>query len=350
MSDAAVISATDLADFTRAALIAAGLDAEAAARAADVVVEADLRGIDSHGINHIVGRIEDFRAGRIHPNAVPLPLGSLGAMAWYDGQQGYAPAQVPTILPHLVELTNTSGIGMIFLRDTSHWGCPAYYARWLALRSLVGMAMTNTNPAMPLWGATAKSVGNNPIAIAAPRRDAPPIVLDMAMQQISWGGLKIAETESRRLPGHWGYDDRGQPTDDPALINQSGRVRPMGDHKGSGLAFMLEILTGILSGGQTNSVVGKLTAAGEPAHYCQSFLAIRPGAVDGMESFFDEVEYLYATAKAAPLADGFDTIALPGDRSNATMEERLRVGIPLGRIRASLDAIAKQTGVALPSI
>lgn len=344
-----VVSANELTKFIRAVLEAVGLPAENATLAADVVVEGDLRGVDSHGTNMLNVWLGDLKAGRISPTAQPEEIKRFGAMAWYDGKQGYAPAQIPTVLPDLLERAEAFGIAATFLRDTSHWGCPAYYSRWMARRGFYGIAVTNTNPGMPLWGSSARSVGNNPLTIAAPRRDAEPIVLDMAMQQIAWGALKIAQQEGRTLPGPWGFDEEGAETNDPAVINRSGRVRPVGDHKGSGLAFMLEILTGIMSGGLVNFEVGEKSKSSEPAHYCNAFIAIKPDLLSGTESYFDKVATLYETSKKAPLAAGFDQIRLPGDQSNETLAKRSRDGIPTKRIRAALDGLSQATNVPLPA-
>lgn len=344
------ISGHDLTEFAKAVLMTVGYSADLAAIAAEVVVEGDLRGIDSHGINHLISRVRELKASKISVSAEPALLKEFGAMAWYDGGQGYAPAQVPLILPHAVELASRHGIGMVFIRDTSHWGCPAYYPRWMAQRGYYGIASTVTNPGMPLWGSSARSVGNNPIAIAAPRRQGEPIILDMAMQQIAWGALKIAEEEKRLLPGPWGFDENDNETNDPAVINRTGRVRPVGDYKGSGLAFMLEILTGVMSGGFTNSDVGARTKAGEPAHYSHSFIAIKPDLLTGPDAYFDKVDHLYDTAKKAKPIGGVDEVMLPGDRSNATLAARRRDGVPTGRIRATLEALTKETGIPIPGV
>lgn len=344
------IPARDLTEFARSILVKVGFSPELAAIAADVVVEGDLRGIDSHGINHLVARARELLAGKIVVSAEPKLVKEFGVMAWYEGSQGYAPAQVPLILPHVADLASRFGIGAVFIRNTSHWGCPAYYSRWLASRGYYGIGSTVTNPGMPLWGSSARSVGNNPITIAAPRRGAEPIVLDMAMQQIAWGALKIAEEEKRMLPGPWGFDEDGNETSDPAVINRTGRVRPVGDHKGSGLAFMLEILTGVMSGGLTNSEVGAKTKQGEPAHYSHLFIAIQPDLVTGADGYFDKVDDLYKTAKAAPVAKGFDEVLLPGDRSNATLAKRRRDGVPTGRIRTTLETLSKEHGIPIPGV
>jgi LDH2 family malate/lactate/ureidoglycolate dehydrogenase len=334
--------------FTVSVLSRLGIALPDASQAADVIVEADLRGVETHGINALASRYAELERGAIAATAVPSEIRRFGSIIAFDGHNGYGPVLIPRVLPTAAETARSQGIGLVTLRNTSHWGCPAYYSRWLAGRGLIGIAISNTNPAMPLWGSSAKSVGNNPLTIAAPRRQGEPLVLDISMQQISWGGIAQAAADGRRLPGEWGYDTSGHPTEDPAKIVASGRVRPMGDHKGSGLAFMFEILTGILAAGAMCFDVGKHTAAGRPAHYSQTFIAIKPDAIDTAEDYFNQVEALCEGGHAAPLAEGVTELWLPGERSSRTMAERRRHGIPIHRLRAAIEKLAAECQIAPP--
>ena len=327
-----------------------GIELPDATQAAEVIVEADLRGVETHGISALAGRYAELESGAIVATALPSELRRLGSVIAFEGHHGYGPVLIPRILPIAAEAARSHGIGLVTLRNTSHWGCPAFYSRWLARQGLIGIAISNTNPAMPLWGSAAKSVGNNPLTIAAPRREGEPVVLDISMQQISWGGIAQAKADGRRLPGQWGYDAAGQPTDDPGEIVASGRVRPMGDHKGSGLAFMFEILTGVLAAGAICFEVGKHTAAGRPAHYSQTFIAIKPDAIDTADGYFGNVEALCDGGHAAPLASGFAELLLPGERSSRTMAERRHKGIPVRRLRAAIEKLAALSDIAPPPI
>jgi L-2-hydroxycarboxylate dehydrogenase (NAD+) len=339
-----------LKDFVVSVLRRLGIELSDARQAADVIVEADLRGVETHGVNALAGRYAELESGAIAATAWPSEVGRYGSIIAFDGHHGYGPVLIPRILPTVAEAARSHGIALVTLRNTSHWGCPAYYSRWLAGEGLIGNAVSNTNPAMPIWGSAAKSVGNNPLTIAAPRRDREPLVLDISMQQISWGGIAQAKADGRRLPGHWGYDMFGQPTDDPGEVVASGRVRPMGDHKGSGLAFMFEILTGVLAAGAICFEVGKHTAAGRPAHYSQTLIAIKPDAIDTADGYFSHVEALCEGAHAAPLAAGFTELLLPGERSTRTMAERRRNGIPIARLRAAIEKLAVACQIAPPPI
>lgn len=342
------ISETALKSFLVQALLRAGFDDEAARRSVNVFVEADLRGVDSHGVAGLPGRLKAIAAGKLNANARPTLVREFGATALYDGHQGFGPLLCSIVIETAVELGDRHGIGLVALRDSSHWSCPAYYVRWMAEQGMIGIAMTNTNPGMPLHGSAAKSVTNAPYAIAAPRDGHEPVVLDMSLQMISWSGMKHYAEDGRRLPGPWGYDEEGNETDDPSVIARTGRVKPIGAYKGSGFAFMQEILTGVLGAGLISTQIAAMTARGEPAHYSQTFIAIRPDIFGTREQYDRRMQTLYEASKAAPLAAGFSEINLPGDRSNAYLAARRADGIPLKRIRKALDEIARTYELPIP--
>ncbi|HEV7717416.1 MAG TPA: Ldh family oxidoreductase [Arsenicitalea sp.] len=342
------ISEHTLKRFLMTVLERAGVNADAARRAVDVFVEADMRGIESHGVAGLPNRVLQIAEGKLNANATPTLVRQIGATALFDGHQGFGPVLCSIVIETAVKLAAEHGIGLVAIRDSSHWACPAYYSRWMALQGFIGMSMTNTNPGMPLWGSSEKSVTNSPYAVAAPHRGHEPIVLDMSLQQVSWSGMKLAADDGVKLPGLWGYDEQGKETDDPVVIARTGRVKPIGDYKGSGFAFMQEILTGVLGAGMISAQIGAMTQKGEPAHYSQTFIAIRPDLFATGDEYAAHIDLLYETAKQAPLAEGFSDINLPGDRSNATLAVRRRDGIPLKRIRKALEEFSATYNLPQP--
>jgi LDH2 family malate/lactate/ureidoglycolate dehydrogenase len=347
-SDDTRIAEADLKRFLVAAMERGGFDAEGARRAVDVFVEADMRGVESHGSAGIPGRLKGVAEKKLNPNARPTLVRQVGATALFDGHQGFGPVLCSIVIETAVKLAAEHGIGLVAIRDSAHWACPAYYSRWMALQGFIGISMTNTNPGMPLHGAAEKSVTNAPYAMAAPHRGHEPVVLDMSLQEISWSGMKLYADDGRKLPGKWGYDEHGRETDDPVVIARTGRVKPIGAYKGSGFAFMQEILTGVLGAGMISAQIAQGTAKGEVAHYSQTFIAIRPDLFYSREEYDRQMDALYDTAKAAPLAEGFSEINLPGDRSNAHLVDRRANGIPLHRIRKAIDELAHRYDLPLP--
>jgi LDH2 family malate/lactate/ureidoglycolate dehydrogenase len=326
-----------------------GFSWQGAGRTAAVVVEADLRGVHSHGVRLLGEHLPQIRRGTINPAATAELIRESGATALYDGHHGYGPDLCASVLDRLIDLGRTFGIGLVSIRNSSHWGCPAYYTRRIAHSGLIGIGMTNTSPAMPIWGSSAKSVGNNPLTIAAPRPGGEPIVLDMAMQVASWGKIALAARSEAKLPPGAGFDRSGHPTEDAQEILRSGRARPVGDYKGSGLAVMMEILTGIMAAGQSCFAVGRALAEGSHQHKTQTFIAIQVGVFASRDTYAKSLAAFCRETTHAPLAEGFSAIMLPGDRSNELLAERRQNGIPVTEsMRVGIDRIAEASGVANP--
>ena len=243
-----------------------------------------------------------------------------------------------------------SGVGFVLVRNSTHWGRAANYAAIAAREGCFGVCFANTESNMPIWGAKKPSIGNNPMAVGAPRASGEPVVLDMAMSQAAFFKIVLQQREGRKVPFGWGVDEQGNPTDDPAAIIKSRRLVPMGQHKGSGLAFMIDVLTGILSGGR---FCGELLeeAKGMPhaTSYSQAFLAIDIETFMPLEAFERRVDELVEYVKSAPLAEGFSEINIPGERAWRERTLRERDGIPLDDVTfGELQALAEEMGVPFP--
>jgi LDH2 family malate/lactate/ureidoglycolate dehydrogenase len=345
---AEVVVEADLTRFVVEVIQRAAFDEDAAQRSAVVFVEADLRGVHSHGLNDLPDRLSAVDKRLIDPNARPTLVTEFGAAALFEGHQGFGPVLCSTVIETAVDIASRYGIAFVSLGNSSHWGCPAQYARWIARHGCIGIAMTNTNPAMPLHGSDRKSATNAPYTVAAPKAGGEPVVLGISFQQISWNRLKLAAQAGEKLPGAWGYDASGQETDNPTAIIESGRIRPIGDFKGSGFAFMQEILTGVIGLGMTSAQIGEMTAKGETGHYSQSFMVTKADLFGSLEDFDTRINALYKTAKSASPAPSFDAVNLPGDRSNGLLLERRANGLPIAPILISLERLSSRYQVPLP--
>ena len=179
-------------------------------QAADVIVEADLRGVETHGINALAGRYFELESGAIAATASPSEVQRFGSIIAFDGHNGYGADPHPrkSCLSLPKRPRSMASDWSPFAIPRTGGVQPTTRAGWRR-RGFIAITMSNTNPAMPLWGSAAQSVGNNPLTIAAPRRHDEPLVLDISMQQISWGGISQAAADGRRLPGQWGYDSAG---------------------------------------------------------------------------------------------------------------------------------------------
>jgi len=200
---------------------------------------------------------------------------------------------------------------------------------------------------MPPWGAKEPRIGNNPLSIGAPRATGEPVVLDMAMSQAAWYKLVMYNRREQKVPFGWGLDDQGRPTDDPAAILKSKRMVPMGQHKGSGLSLMIDILTGILSGGL---YCGELSEKGKEqpwaTGYSQAFIAIDISSFIPLEEFQRRVDEFVTYVKGAQTAEGVSEITIPGERAWRERTLRERDGIPLDEITlGELRTLAQELGV-----
>jgi LDH2 family malate/lactate/ureidoglycolate dehydrogenase len=244
-----------------------------------------------------------------------------------------------------VERAGRFGVGACLVTGTTHWGRAHAYACLAAEEGCIGICTTNAIPNMLAPGSSRPMLGNNPLAIAAPRGSGRhPIVLDLAMSQAALGRVATAHREDRAVPIGWGLDADGNPTSDAAAILASHNLLPMGGHKGAGLAVMMELLTGALGGSLLSHEIVQADATGLDAGASKLFVAIDADAFGGRARFEQRVEDL-----AAHLRDGAsDPDALfPGDRGWRTRAEYARDGIPVHR---GVMTALREAGVELPPV
>jgi LDH2 family malate/lactate/ureidoglycolate dehydrogenase len=236
-----------------------------------------------------------------------------------------------------------SGAGVCLVIETTHWGRAHAYACLAAAEGFIGLCTTNAVPNMLIPGASRPMLGNNPLAIAAPRGPGqPPLVLDIAMSQAALGRVATARRESQAVPIGWGLDADGGPTTDAAAILASQNLLPMGGHKGAGLALMMEILTAALGGSLLSHEVFNADSSGLDAGGSKFFVAIDPGAFGERERFEARVEDLVAHVRAG--ASGPEAL-LPGERGWRTRADYERDGVPVHPV---VVAALQAAGVRLP--
>jgi len=341
------LKADDLHTFTEKVFQAVGVPKGDAQTAATVMVEASLCGVDSHGVRMLPGYITLIRNGKINPKGPIEVIKETPVIAHLDGNLGLGSVVGSHAMPMAVAKAKNSGVGFILVRNSTHWGRAAYYSVLAARQGCIGICFVNTESNMPIWGAKEPRIGNNPLSISAPRTSGEPVVLDMAMSQAAWYKLVVYDRLARKVPFGWGLDNEGKPTDDPAAILKSKRMVPMGQHKGSGLSLMIDIMTGILSGGRH---CGELLEErkGQPWAwgYSQAFIAIDIASFTPLEEFQRRVDELVVYVKGAQLAEGFSEISVPGERTWMERALRERDGIPIDEITLEeLGTLAHHLGV-----
>jgi LDH2 family malate/lactate/ureidoglycolate dehydrogenase len=318
------------------ALADAGVPAPVCAIEAEVMVEADMFGVPSHGVRMFPGLVQGIRDGRVTAAPQIKIIRERPATCVLDGDNGPGRYVSVQAMRHAVERARQLGIGACLATRVTHWGRAHAYAFRAAQSGMIGICTTNAIPNMLAWGSTKPLLGNNPLAIAVPH-GVEPIVFDMAMSQAAVGKIATFMREGKKVPANWGLDATGRPCDDPAVIMAGGKVLPFGDHKGAGLALMMELLTGALSGGLLSCETAQADPTGLDPGSSKLFLALDISAFVDAERFGQRVEDLIAWLHQAE--PGL-TITLPGERGWQARQQNLAEGIPIHtEIVAQLEAI-----------
>ena len=309
------------------AFIRAGMPEEKAATCARIHTESSRDGVYSHGLNRVERFVDYLDKGWVDPLGEPQLVAAMGSMEVYDGQLGPGILNAISCMNRATEIAAENGMGMVSLRNTTHWMRGGAFGWQAAEKGFISMCWTNTESCMPAWGGKSSAIGNNPFIIGIPRATGH-VVLDMAMSQYSYGKLQVTRLAGQKLPYPGGFDDNGQLTDDPGAIEATRRILPMGYWKGSGFAVMLDLLSALFSGGLTTAGVDRKNL-GSCGSCCQVFIAIDPLKIND-QAFVDNAlaETIQQLRDSVPAAEN-GSINYPGERSIQTREENMRLGIPV---------------------
>ncbi len=341
------IPAARLEAFARDVLVHAGIPPEHAALSARHLALCDLRGVESHGITRLSALVQRIRNGVVNAKPDIRVERRRGASALVNGDNGLGVPVSSRATRLAIDLAREQGVGAVGVRKSNHFGMAADYALRMAEAGCLGIVTTNSNPAMVPWGAAKKFLGTNPICFGAPTRGEP-LILDMATSVVAMGHVVLAEKRGQPIPDTWALGPDGRPTTDPTLARQGG-ARPLADYKGSGLAFMIEVFTSLLTGAMLGvhsaGFYSDMTRAPDVAHL---FIAIDVAAFMDAERFTERLQGLITEMRELPLAPGFDRITLPGEIEAERMAERRANGVPVdAAVLADLQRLAAQTGVPL---
>jgi LDH2 family malate/lactate/ureidoglycolate dehydrogenase len=312
--------------WAKAILERAGAASAAADAVARCLVDANVRGVDSHGIVLLAHYLPRLRSGAVAGDARPEVVRETTAVALVDGHDGLG-AYVATFAMDLCcDKAAEAGAAVVVVRNSSHFGAASCFSEQAARRGLIGIAMTNAEPGLAPPGGVGPVLGTNPLAIAAPAGpNVPPVSLDVATSVVAQNRLFIAAARGDAIERGWAMGPDGEATEDPKRALE-GAMLPAGGHKGFGLAFMIDVLAACLPGAVASPGVkgGKL----EHERVGHFFLAVRPGAIRNAESFSVCVQDLVEAVHRAPRADGVERFLVPGEREARIAASRGRK-IPL---------------------
>lgn len=303
-----------------------GFAAADAADAAAVFAQNSLAGVASHGLNRFPRVVEYLEKGEIHPAARAECVARMGALERWDGHRGFGPLNARRAMERACALAKEHGVGAVALGNNNHWMRGGTYGWLAAERGCIGICWSNTMPNMPPWGGRDCKIGNNPIVLAVPRSSGEHVVIDCAVSQFSYGKLEDCRLHGRQLPVPGGYDAQGALTTDPAAIEQTRRVLPMGYWKGSGLSIALDLIATVLSGGNSVAQIG---AFGDEVGLSQVMIALDAAAFGTPAETDAVVDAILADVKAAQPVQPGGTVQYPGERALAAMRENRRLGIPV---------------------
>lgn len=341
-----VVGADALKRFVADVFTRSGMPGTDAATVADVIVWANLRGIDSHGVSRIPRYMEMIAAGDLNPRPDIKFRMETAASVLIDADRAAGPVAMTTAMDAAVSKARDAGVGFALVRATTHTAALGYYTSRAAHEGVAAIALAGSIPNMVYHGMRGAGVSTSPISIAVPGGEQGPLVLDMATGIVSVGKLMQAKRSGQPIPAGWALDQDGQPTTDPG---KAEIPLPMGGPKGSGLALMIECLTSLMASNPILAdTVGK-PAKGRRHRQNGLALAIDVARFGDPTAFRREVDRLVKTLKAQPRDPDAVEILMPGERGARVYEQRSRDGVPVPRaLYDELKALAERLEVPVP--
>jgi LDH2 family malate/lactate/ureidoglycolate dehydrogenase len=352
MPDADIlISAPELTTLAAQLLDAIGVPPAKSRLVAESLVAANLRGVDSHGVQLLPYYIEQIEWGDMDVQAHGRVISESGSCLLYDGQNGIGQAIAENCCEHAIRIARANGLAMVVARDSNHFGAAAFWAQKTAAAGQIGIVMCNASALVPPWQGKEARLGTNPICMAVPGGEERPWLLDMATTTVAAGKIFKAMINGQpQIPAGWAMDSEGLPTTgtDTAL---KGLLMPLGGYKGSGLAMMAEILCAVLGGGAISIEIGAIRTRGKQVRVSQMFMAVDIARFISIDEFRARMDRLIRMMKSTPPAAGFSEVLVAGEPEWRMEQVRGQSGIPVGHgTWHALCTAADRLGVAVPPL
>lgn len=356
-----LFSYTGLLHFTQAIFQKMGCPAEQAKLASGVLLSADLRGIDSHGIARLSGYVRLWEAKRVNATPAVKIIHETPSTATVDGDSGLGLVVAPKAMQIAIEKAAKVGTGWVSVQGSNHFGIAGYHAMMALEHDMIGICMTNASPLVSPTFSVERLLGTNPICVAVPAGEEPPFVADLATTTAANGKLEILQRKNSEAPLGWIQDREGQSSTNPHELKTGGALLPLGgdrehgSHKGYALGAVVDIFSAVLSGANYGPWVPPFPAyvpmpTGMPGNGIGHFFgAMRVDAFRPKEEFRQHMDNWIRRFRSAKTAAGFDRVLIPGDPERETEVLRRQSGIPLlPVVIGDLDALAEKLGVPLP--
>ena len=354
-----IITEYTLRSFTENIFLSMGCSDEHATLAADVLLKADLRGIDSHGVARLTGYVRLWEKQRINPTPNIQIVHETPTTATVDGDAGLGLVVAPYAMKIAIQKAAQYGSGWVAIRNSNHFGIAGYHTLMAVEKDMIGYAMTNASPLVAPTFSNERMLGTNPMCYAFPAGNYPPVIVDMATSAAANGKLEIAQRSGKQVPEGWIQDKEGHYTTDPHALKNGGSLLPLGSdrehgsHKGFGLSAVVDILSGVLSGANYGPWVPPFVAFLDPsANPVGEGIGHFVGAmrVDGfrpVNEFKDHLDNWIARFKSASAINPDQKVIIPGEPELEAEIDRKKNGIPLvDAVVNDLNDLADKFGVA----
>lgn len=318
----------ELCDLLDRVLTRHGVRPEIAGHVSRGLIETSLRGVDSHGVQLFPHYIDALRAGRINGAPNLRFTRESPATAALDADHTFGHAAGAVAEERAIAMAEKVGVGLVTVSNSTHFGAAAYFGLMAARRDMLGLAFTHATPHVLYPGADQPTIGPNALCFAAPMDGEEPFCLDMATSTVTFNRLKLAQAAGEAIEPGWGADEKGVPSTDPAQV---AHLFPIGGYKGYGLAMMLDIMCGLLSGMPVGPFVSRMYGVplSEKRHLGHCFGAVAVSAFEDLPTFKLRMRTYCDGLRSQSMRDPAGQAMVPGDPEKKTYQIRSRDGIPV---------------------
>lgn len=342
------VAPAELTDFAAAVLVAHGVRGDQASLIADSLVAADLWGHQSHGLLRLPWYCARLASGAMK-DVDPQTVVDAGALLVLDARDGIGQVATDVARALGVARAKEHGVAVVGVRNSGHFGTAMYYTRRAAQEGCVAILTTNASPAMAPWGGMVKTIGTNPWSIAAPGPDGDVLALDIANTAVARGKIYLARSRGEGIPDGWAMDADGHPTND-AQAGIDGIIMPMAGHKGYAISFMMDVISGALTGSGTGTQVHGPYEPTGPSRAGHLLVVIDVAAMGDPQEYRARVRSLVDEVHGCPTAPGFEEVVAPGElETRSEADNRAAGGVVLpDQTLQELAALAASVNVSVP--
>jgi len=341
------VAADHLMEVNTKLLQALGAEDKEAQLVAKVLVQADLRGIHTHGSAFVPLIADRCAHGLLNIPTKTTLITDEGAIAHIDGNNGLGQVAAVKAMQVCIHKAGNNGVALTLIRNTNHIGFLGYYTLMAAAEGMIGICATNAAASIAPWGGVEPFFGSNPLSIAAPVANAAPIVLDMSASVVARGKIRRAQRLNENIPEGWALDETGRPTTDPASALK-GTLLPIAGHKGSGLALFIDLMCGLLSGSKYGRDLLTFHKPIGPTGVGAMFMAVDIGRFMPLARFETLVNEYAAAIRNSQKAAGIERIFLPGeieaDKADASKLQGIEVD---SQIVEKINLLLEQKDLAI---